>query len=1274
MLRNRAIVTALAAGLLLPAARAVSQPAPGGTPAAMPPAATPPAATPPQPVTAQPMQPAGPAAGQPRPSDRPWSAEELTEIDEVEKDTDIYTGAQNEHQARLKVLLRREYEQRMANIGKKYQQGCLSSYKDFKDKRVKSQKLLEDFLAQYPDDPAWTPDVMFRLAKLYYYEINTDWNEKSEPPCSALGGVPGVGGNGTSTDDANAPNGPDYTPALTLWRQIVQRFPSYRLVDGTLYLLAFVTGEAPPFGMGKPDDARPIWLGLVCKNKFDPLAPPPPPPDPNHLPPCPQPDAKYLQIDPYAGCEPYKPGSKLVDEAWVRIGDAHFNARCELPEAIAAYKQVTAKGESSEYYDNALYMLAWGYYRFNQYQEAIDNFDKFVVLSDKLEEEGKGQFDLRKEAVQYLAISFADPRPGEALSNPVAAVDRINAYYKDRKGEKHVRDVYEELGNVIKTNAGSPAVDGPLPPDMYTAYGKAIEMWRFCLDNWPLHPRNPIIHQEIVDLLELMGDRNAEVAERQRIADMYKEGSPWYRANEMNREAMDAAKQLSENSLIKAAVQVHRRAQEEREAWEKGKTDDQLLTMQDDPGRKTYMDLYGQAAALYEQYLVSYPTSTNLYEFTYRLGDCYFYTGQFDKAVVDYRWVRDHQNMGTKYKDKSIKRIVEARQLAVDLALKHNPPTLVIPPDPTAESVKANPQPQPVPDLEKNLQEALDEYALWVPADPDAASQALESALISYRYLQLDDAEKRFKVVFDKFCHSKEATQAKAGLLVIYESRGETDKFTALNNKFVANKCGSLSDQQLADAQNKALAYRLAKEKFDKALAKQKAGENAQDLFLESGEEFYAYYKTVSVDNPDRDDALFASAVSFTYAGKPKTAISLYQLFLDDKAFRNSEYYVEAAFYIAQNYKNAFDYEKGADMFLKVYTMTGEKGRKTRKEFDLHQARLDSLYNAAYLREVDRVYTDRSKNDPGAITLYKQYAKEETDPKKAADGYFRIALIYKKIGKTSEMLDTFDTWKRLYAKDPTVAPNICTNYVMTFYEAARLKKAPRDAKQAWQSTIDAFDKCFNDAVAARQTTQQAKDDYARGNFLAREWGGEAQFRLADFFYRENVEPFKFKWLKFDMKHQDKLVKQIADSYKPLYDLHEKAVKEFLKVGRFQSTWGLAALERIGDSSYFAGDKILAAGLPKEIDAFDKKYPDAGLAAQFQEQLENKVRLEFIDPEDEKNFPFGAKKYWLLTLESAKKNGLSNEWTKLAEQRLNTYIASDLYQVHRDDLTDPEVKP
>ena len=69
-------------------------------------------------------------------------------------------------------------------------------------------------------------------------------------------------------------------------------------------------------------------------------------------------------------------------------------------------------------------------------------------------------------------------------------------------------------------------------------------------------------------------------------------------------------------------------------------------------------------------------------------------------------------------------------------------------------------------------------------------------------------------------------------------------------------------------------------------------------------------------------------------------------------------------------------------------------------------------------------------------------------------------------------------------------------------------------------------------------------------------------------------------------------------------------------------------------------------------------------ASYQSMIEEKVAPQTED----------AKKFWLQALDAAKRAGVANEWSKLAAQRLNSFIASDLYPVQRDEVVDREVNP
>jgi len=117
------------------------------------------------------------------------------------------------------------------------------------------------------------------------------------------------------------------------------------------------------------------------------------------------------------------------------------------------------------------------------------------------------------------------------------------------------------------------------------------------------------------------------------------------------------------------------------------------------------------------------------------------------------------------------------------------------------------------------------------------------------------------------------------------------------------------------------------------------------------------------------------------------------------------------------------------------------------------------------------------------------------------------------------------------------------------------------------------------------------------------------------------------------------------------------------VARFEASWSLPAIVRLGDISFFAGQKLLEAPVPKEITRLDEQYPDQGVLANYQTALEEQVQ-----PNTD-----AARDQWLKALQTAKTAGVANAWSKLASQRLNSYIAADLYPTQRDELIDREVQ-
>jgi TolA-binding protein len=601
------------------------------------------------------------------------------------------------------------------------------------------------------------------------------------------------------------------------------------------------------------------------------------------------------------------------------------------------------------------------------------------------------------------------------------------------------------------------------------------------------------------------------------------------------------------------------------------------------------------------------------------------------ESVRHYRWVRDHKELGDKYFEPAALSIVQANQEAV--AQTKAAGQLVEPPLPTAEVLKQSPAALEIPTLYKDLQTAYDEYMVLIHDEKTAPKMALASAMISYRHQQSDDALRRFDVVLKQFCKSPEAVQAKDGLLVIYEARSDDKKFQDVNDLFIDSKCGEDKDIEIAKRQNMTKSYEIASKLYK------------DNKFPEAGAAFYAIYKTAPDDDENRDDELFSAAVAFEKAGKPKTAIAIYQEFSKVAEFKKSEYFVESLYRTAVSYQSSFDYESAVDVYLQVAALAAEPGRKAREGFDLQKTRLDAMWNAAFLREMDRVYYDRSRNDPGAATLYRNYSSADTtDRQRSREAFFRAAMVYEKAGDTKNMMKAFADWRKAFGQDEGAGYFV----VLSQHKTAKALESQRDKKgteEYYRQTIKSFD-----------DTKEAPGSPSA------ELAGEAQFWLAEKTYAALFEPYKVKWKgSLTGKNAEKVVTDTLDS---LQKVAVDTAAAYLAVARFESSWSLAASVRLGDVAFFAGQKLLEAPVPKEILDADTQFPDQGVLASYQQQLEDQTKPQ---TEDGKNF-------WTKAVDSAKKAGVSNDWSKLAQQRLNAYIASDLYPVQRDELIDREMNP
>ncbi|KAB2897342.1 MAG: tetratricopeptide repeat protein, partial [Kofleriaceae bacterium] len=1085
-------------------------------------------------------------------SGAPLSEAEREALRDIEAEWKRYTGQADEHHRRMRDLLLRSFDDKTKELERRYAKRIAEAETRRNNKHADTIALLEQFIKDHPDHKQFTPDAMYRLGDLYL----------------------DVADEAVDTADMTAEVIADYSKSLEYWERILAEFPDYRQMPSVLYLVGHY---------GKTKDERRslmLFLALSCANKYKWTDAPPPVPTKDEA--LARTDRKDL-LDPYADCQPWDGADpELVRHAWVRgIADYHFTVPGELDEAISAYNKVVEGAKDSPLYAEALYKLAWSFYKRDFLLDSIKRFDESVKLYDALVAKGGiPALELREESLQYIAVAFTDPWEGETDTDPVKAFQRARDFYQGRENEPHVRDVWEAMGAAFME---------------LQAYDQAVDSYRIAIGPpWELHPRNPVVHQEIVNAFEAKGDKFAADQAAGELATRYAPGTAWYQANEKDREAMENQRRIAERALYAAARNTHLAATNLRKEWEAGGKTEAVV-------REEYLKLYAAAVDLYKTFIQQYPESDYVYEFTYYQGEALFFSERYLEAVEQYRWVRDHRELSEVFFLQAAKDILTSYEMEVarQVAAGSLQPLSV----PTSAELKAMPQPltpRPIPPLYLTMQKEWDEYQNVVNDPKTAPIQGLNAALVSLAYLHVDDAIARMEKVMNKFCGVPESVKAKDALLSVYEATGRLDKFTEVNEKFISAKCGDAKSIELAKSQNRSVEFKRAEVL------------SGEGKYIEAAETFYRYYKVAPAGDADLPTALYNAAANYSLGDRPKTAISLYKEFTQskEKAFRESPYFLEAMRLTAMSQASVFDYDAAIATNLDLYAVAKDAKRRGIKpppplggerQRTTDEIALEALFNAAALAELDRDFKQ-------AVDLYNKYDREESDRRNKDRALFAIARIYRSARDVGNMTSAYDRWRKLYGKDNGNADD----YVQSYYDTAMLWKSKgttRNAEAAGQQAIDAWR-----AVGAAKNTRGAK--------LAGEWA----LYFAEKHFTTKFQPYK-------ITESAKTVDRMKQLKTNLEKVTTEAQDKYLVLDDFGvAEYSMAAKVRFGETLSEFAIKLAGAPTPKFILDLDRKNPDAGAVAAYEDGLSQNL-AKYVDQ---------AKAQWVEVVDLAKRSGVSNK--------------------------------
>lgn len=412
------------------------------------------------------------------------------------KEIEFFTQEVDEYQKDISRIIKFQYKKKRREIQNRFK-GVIKNLSE-KERKRRSDAIsrFEEFLKRYPNNARYTPDALFRLAELHFEKSNDEYLTALDEYDELLA---------TTKDKTVEISEPkqDYRKTISLFEQLINKWPTYRNVDGAYYLKGYCLLE-----MGEEKSALNEFKSLV---------------------------SQY-------------PQSRFVPETWTRIGEYYFDYN-DLPNAIAAYQTVVDKYSESSYYDKALYKLAWTYYRNDQYTDAISKFRKLIEYSDsKSKKTGKAGSDLRNEAIEYLAISLQeDDWDGDGNPDPDSGFSRVMSHIDGDK--EYDVEILRALSDIFFDNA---------------KFEETILTIKYLLNKFPKNEENPQLHAKMITAYERLRNFEEAFEERNILSKAYESNSDWRKANQNKPDVIDAAEELAEDALMQTATYHHSKAQEYR--------------------------------------------------------------------------------------------------------------------------------------------------------------------------------------------------------------------------------------------------------------------------------------------------------------------------------------------------------------------------------------------------------------------------------------------------------------------------------------------------------------------------------------------------------------------------------------------------------------------------------------------------------------------------------------------------------------------------------------
>jgi len=876
------------------------------------------------------------------------------------------------------------------------------------------------------------------------------------------------------------------------------------------------------------------------------------------------------------------PDSRYAANGHFMLGEIYFED-LQFDEAIVHYTEVMNTGVE-ELYDRSLYKLAWAYYRKDDLDNAIPRFVQLIDFSDSMMvEEGK-ESQLKPESLKYLAISLVE-QADDANRTPMG---RAEAFFEEIGDREYKYEVLTGIDDVLWQQG---------------RYDEELMTLERLQELYPFSPDNPDFQYKIMNLHYLKDDRDPEAAVQARIdlVERFKEGTPWWEANKDNPDALRAAAKYIEESLGDVARTYHASAQ----------------TKFTEPGEEPARSEYIKAAVAYRDYLDRFPFAKDAYETQYQISDCYFFAGEYEMAIVEYKKLDS-------YPDKTYQGdVLDSLAFAYEVLMnknegdyKANPSSLANMEIPLGDKPEQIPV-IPISEARMNFIKAVDDLYAFDPTHKDIPRKQYIVAEIFYYHNQIDEARRRFTDILDKYPEKSFAAYVAGYMVDSYHKTGDVKKVLELCEHYL--QVEMLGDDPEYWAER--LAFYKVKRRNSQFKLAELAGVTDKK---ESARLFEAYYREYP-DNENAAMALFNAALQYENAGNTVKSHSLYEEFLD--VYGKDERAPSIFFRIAGQYERTMDLEKAIDYYTKVAALhPNYKDPETGENYTAN-----AYYNAAFLSLGLKKYDQAAK-------FFLKYASYP-DVEDIHEAYWRAAEAYNDGGNSKKALNQYQEYNRRYG-DKEI--NRTMESLIKQHKIYKEQNNSRMIAKIEEQLLEAYHKAREAGVELNTVSVAAASGYAFPTLETSLFEYD-KIKLPNTMKQEDLAP-----VLEEKKEMAKVIQEEASTFMATYpDFDHIMACLYIKASVIQKY----------------AEMIYAWDPPYDRKIFGPKTEDSMF--EFND-IVDEMKLELAEP-----FEIEAVKLFEMVLAKAREMKKNSPWVDKAREALhkvdpNTYPMLKPIKVHYDD--------